>query len=397
MVLAGGRGKRLFPLTFERSKPAVPFGGRYCIIDFVLSNMINSQIFSIYLLVQYRSQSLIEYVSENWRLSPIIPGHFVTVVPPQMRLGPEGFQGTADAVFQNINLIRQYKPELVAVFGADHIYKMDIRRMIDFHYNSKAHITVAARPVPITEGSSFGIIAADVDSRIKGFKEKPAKPTPIPNDPEHAYCSMGNYIFNTDVLIEALVNAQRKKQHDFGAYVIPSLIETNRVFAYDFSTNELPGIKSYEKKGYWRDVGTIKAYWEAHQDMLGENPLFEINNDLWPIRTSYSTMPSAKILSGKIINSIISAGTVINNAKIVNSIIRCGVIIEEGAEVRDSIIMDRVVLKKGCRLNKVIVDCHNVIEEGAHIGAGSEKPYWRAHTDPSGITVIASEMQSAKV
>jgi len=397
IVLSGGQGKRLFPLTFERSKPAVPFGGRHCIIDFVLSNLINSEIFSIYLLVQYKSQSLIEYIRENYRLSAIIPEHFVTVVPPQMRMGPEWFQGTADAVFQNINLIRQYKPDLVAIFGADHIYRMNVRQMIDFHYRNNADVTVAARPIPISEASKFGIISADTDSRIKGFEEKPLKPTPIPDNPENAYCSMGNYIFNTEVLIESLINAQRKKQHDFGAFVIPSLIETKRVFAYNFLTNIIPSIRPYEEKGYWRDIGTIKAYWDAHQDMLGEKPIFEINNEQWPIRTSFSTMPSAKIISGEIINSLISAGTIINNARVINSIIRRGVIIEEGVEVRDSIIMDRVVLKKGCRLNKVIVDYYNVIEEDVYIGEGSEKPYWRAYLDTSGITVVASEKQSARL
>ena len=397
IVLAGGRGNRLFPLTFERSKPAVPFGGRYRIIDFVLSNLINSKIFSIYLLVQYKSQSLIEYVRENWVLSSIIQDHFVTVVPPQMRIGPEWFQGTADAVFQNLNLIRQHKPDIVAIFGADHIYRMDIRQMLDFHIQNKADVTVAARPIPISEGSSFGIIAADNDNRIKGFEEKPAKPTPIPNDPKHAYCSMGNYLFNTDVLVDALVDAQKNKQHDFGAYVIPSLVKTKQLFAYNFYNNIIKGIKPYEEKGYWRDVGTIKAYWEAHQDLLGEKPVFDIHNELWPIQPSYSKMPPAKILSGEIVNSMISSGALIKNARIVNSIIRRGVTIEEGAEIRDSIIMDRVTLKKGCRLNKVIVDCCNVIEEGVHIGAGSKEHYMRAHMDPSGITVIASEMQSAKL
>ncbi|MBI5195152.1 MAG: glucose-1-phosphate adenylyltransferase [Nitrospirae bacterium] len=397
IVLAGGRGNRLFPLTFERSKPAVPFGGRYRIIDFVLSNLINSRIFSIYLLVQYKSQSLIEYVRENWVLSSIIQDHFVTVVPPQMRIGPEWFQGTADAVFQNLNLIRQHKPDLVAIFGADHIYRMDIRQMIDFHVQNNADVTVAARPIPISEGSSFGIIAADNDGRIKGFEEKPAKPTPIPHDPKHAYCSMGNYLFNTDVLIDALVDAQKNRQHDFGAYVIPNLVKTKQLFAYNFSTNVIKGIKPYEEKGYWRDVGTIKAYWEAHQDLLGEKPVFDIHNELWPIQPSYSKMPPAKILSGEIVNSMISSGALIKNAQIVNSIIRRGVTIEDGVEVRDSIIMDRVTLKKGCRLNKVIVDCCNVIEEGVHIGEGSKEHYMRAHMDNSGITVIASEMQSAKL
>lgn len=397
MILAGGRGNRLFPLTFERSKPAVPFGGRNSIIDFVLSNFINSRIFSIYLLVQYKSQSLIEYVRENWQLSAVMHDHFVTVVPPQMRLGPDWFLGTADAVSQNFNLIRYHKPELVAIFGADHIYRMDTRQMIDFHMEHKADVTVAARPVSISEGSSFGIIATDADGRIKGFEEKPTNPTPMPTNPNYAYCSMGNYIFNTDVLIEALAGAQSKKEHDFGGYVIPSLVGKKALYAYDFATNRIPGIKPYEEKGYWRDIGTIKTFWEAHQDILGDKPLFEMNNEQWLIRSSKSELPAAKILRGEIVNSLIAEGTIINNAKIVNSVIRRGAIIEDGVEVIDSIIMDRVVLKKGCRINKTIVDCSNIIEENVYIGEGSEKPYLRAYVDSSGITVIASEMQSLRI
>ncbi|MEK7308143.1 MAG: sugar phosphate nucleotidyltransferase, partial [Nitrospirota bacterium] len=319
------------------------------------------------------------------------------VVPPQMRFGPDWCQGTADAVFQNLNLIRQHNPELVAVFGADHIYRMDIRQLIDFHIERKADVTVAARPVPISEGSSFGIIAVDNDSRIRSFEEKPKNPAPMPKDPNNALCSMGNYIFNTDALIEALVDAQRKKEHDFGGYVIPSLVGKKNLFAYDFAANKIPGIKPYEEKGYWRDVGTIKAFWDAHQDILGSEPLFEMNNELWPIRPSRNELSAAKILKGEIINSMISEGTVVNNAKIVNSVIRRGVVIEDDVEVIDSIIMDRVVLKRGCRLNKTIVDCYNVIEEGVSVGEGSDKPYWRARLDPSGITVIASERQSQRI
>ena len=397
MVMAGGRGKRLFPLTFERSKPAVPFGGSTCIVDFVLSNLINSRIFSIYLLVQYQSQSLIDYVRENWGLSSVMPDHFVTVVPPQMRHGPDWFQGTADAVFQNLNLIRYHKPELVAVFGADHIYRMDIRQMIDFHIQNNADVTVAARPIPINEGNDFGIIAADVDGKIKGFEEKPANPISLPNDPKQAYCSMGNYIFNTEILIEALADAQRNNEHDFGGYVIPKLIGNRKLYAYDFSTNLVPEIKPYEEKGYWRDVGTIKAFWKAHQDILGMEPLFEMHNEYWPIRPSHSYLPATKIFRGEIINSVIAEGAIINNAKIVNSVIRRGVIIEEGVEIKDSIIMDHVILKKGCRINKTIIDRANIIEEGVHIGEGSDKPYLRSYTDPCGITVVASESQSMRM
>ena len=396
MILAGGRGKRLFPLTFERSKPAVMFGGRNRIIDFVLSNFINSKIFSIYLLVQYKSQSLIDYVRENWGFSSIMHDQFVTVVPPQMRFGPDWFQGTADAVFQNLNLTRRHNPDLVVVFGADHIYRMDIRQMIDFHLERNAHATVAARPVPLSEGSSFGIIATDADGRIRNFEEKPAHPFPMPKDPNRAYCSMGNYIFNMDTLIEALADAQRKKEHDFGAHIIPSLVGDKRLYAYDFENNTIPGIKPYEEKGYWRDVGTIKAFWDAHQDILGEKPPFEMKNELWPIRTPRYELPAAKILSGEIVNSVIAEGTIINNARIINSVIRSGVVLEDGVEVTDSIIMDKVTLKKDCRLNKTIVDCRNLIEEGVHIGEGSDKPYWRSYLDISGITVIARDMQSIK-
>ncbi len=396
MVMAGGMGKRLFPLTFERSKPAVRFGGRNRIVDFVLSNLVNSKIFSIYLLVQYKSQSLIDYARENWGLSSVMQDQFVTVVPPQMRFGPDWFQGTADAVFQNINLIRRHKPDIVVIFGADHIYRMDIRQMIDFHIQKNAHVTVAARPVPISQGSSFGIIAADTDGRILGFEEKPENPSPMPNDPDRAYCSMGNYIFTTDILIQALAEAQRKKEHDFGGYVIPSLVPNRKVYAYDFETNIVPGIKPYEETGYWRDVGTIKAFWEAHRDILGEKPLFEVNNELWPIRTPRHDLPGTKVLRGEIRNSLIAEGSLINNAKIINSIIRSGVIIEDSVEITDSIIMDRVTLKKGCRVNKTIVDSRNVIEEGVHVGEGSTKPYWRSYLDPSGITIIARDMQAPK-
>ncbi len=398
VVLAGGRGKRLFPLTFERSKPAVPFGGRTCIIDFVLSNFTNSRIFSIYLLVQYQSQSLIDHVRENWGLSAVMQDHFVTVVPPQMRFGPDWFQGTADAVFQNLNLIRHHKPEIVAVFGADHIYRMNIHQMIDFHIEHNAEVTVAARPIPLKEGHAFGIIAADDDRRITGFEEKPSQPTPMRTDPNRAYCSMGNYLFNTNCLIEALIDAQREKEHDFGKYVIPSLVGNSGLYVYDFESNIVPGIRPYEEQGYWRDVGSIRAYWEAHRDILGNKPLFDMNNDLWPIRTSRNELPAAKILRGEITNSLIAEGIIINNAKIENSVIRRGVIIEDGVEVKDSIIMDKVILKKGCRLDKTIVDRYNVIEEGVHIGKGSDQPYWRAHLEPSsGITIIASERQSLQI
>jgi len=395
-VLAGGKGERLFPLTVFRSKPSVPVGGRYRIVDFALSNLVNSHIYSIYLLVQYKSQSLIEHVRLNWVLSSVIKDHFVTVVPPQMRMGPEWFQGTADAVFQNIEFIRYHDPRLIVIFGADHIYRMDVRQMIDFHLEKDAYVTVAARPVPVEEASSFGVIVTDTEKRIVKFQEKPKKPTPIPDDPQRAYVSMGNYIFNKEILLDALAKEQRKKQHDFGAHVIPGLVDTEKVFAYDFATNVIPGTMTYEEKGYWRDVGTIKAYFDSHMDMLGDRPLFDLNNALWPINPSSYGGPSAKILRGDIRNSIIADGTVIHKAKIRNSVIRSGVLIEDDVNIEDCIIMDQVVLKKGCSLRRVIVDKENMINEGEQFGFEPEKDRFRSHIDSSGIVVIPKRGRPVK-
>ena len=387
-ILAGGKGERLFPLTAFRSKPSVPIGGRYRIVDFVLSNLVNSQIYSLYLLVQYRSQSLIEHVRMHWNLSSVVKDHFVAVVPPQMRMGPEWFQGTADAVFQNVNLIQQHNPELVIIFGADHIYRMDIRQMMDFHLQKEAFVTVAARPVPIEQASSFGVIVSDDEKRIVAFQEKPKKPTPMPGDPHRAYVSMGNYIFNKDVLLEGLARAQRKKQHDFGAHVIPDLVETGKVFAYDFATNIIPGTMTYEEEGYWRDVGTISAFFDTHMDMLGEKPLFELDNTLWPIHPSGYEGPSTKILRGDIRNSMIAEGCTIHKAKIQNSFIRSGVVIEDGVSVENCLIMDHVILRKGCRFKKVIVDKMNVIDEGVEIGYDPDRDRFRCHIDSSGIAIV---------
>jgi glucose-1-phosphate adenylyltransferase len=387
-VLAGGKGERLFPLTAFRSKPAVPFGGRYRIVDFVLSNLVNSQIFSIYLLVQYKSQSLIEHIRQHWVMSPIVRDQFIAVVPPQMRMGPEWFQGTADAVFQNINLITQQAPGLVVVFGADHIYRMDIRQMIDFHLEHGADVTVAARPVPIESASAFGVIQTDSENRITGFQEKPANPTPMPQDSSRAYVSMGNYVFNTDVLIDALVEAQQNRHHDFGAHILPALVKKGRLFAYDFSTNRIPGFVDYEEKGYWRDVGTIKAFFDAHMDMLGERPVFELDNPRWPIYPSGQKAPASKILKAEVENSMIAEGVTVMGARIRNSILRTGVVLEDDVELEDVIVMERSVIKRGARLKNVIVDKLNIIKEGMVIGYDHEDERFGLHIDSSGIRVI---------
>jgi len=388
-ILAGGKGERLFPLTVFRSKPSVPFGGRYRIVDFVLSNFINSHVYSIYLLVQYKSQSLIEHTRRNWSFSSIVKDHFVAVVPPQMRMGPEWFQGTADAVFQNISLIKEHNADLVVIFGADHIYRMDIRQMIDFHLKNDAYVTVAARPVPVEQASAFGVIAADSEMRITGFHEKPKKPTPMPDDPTRAFVSMGNYIFRTDVLVDALLKAQKKKEHDFGAHIIPSLVSTEKVYAYDFATNVIPGTRPYEEKGYWRDVGTIASYFNAHMDLLSATPPFDAHNSLWPIHPSGYEGPSTKILNGDIRNSLIAEGAIIKKAKIRNSIIHSGAVIEDNVFLEDCIIMDGVNIGKGCKLKRIIVDKYNVLADCEQIGFDPEKDRFRCHIDQSsGIGII---------
>ena len=390
-ILAGGKGERLAPLTDFRSKPAVPFGGRYRLVDFALSNFVNSHIYSIYLLVQYKSQSLIEHVRQNWVLSPIVREHFVAVVPPQMRMGPEWFQGTADAVYQNINLIFDQDPELVAVFGADHIYRMDIRQMIDFHLDRNASVTVAARPVPISQASSFGVIITDAARRITGFQEKPVSPAPMVNDPLRAYVSMGNYIFNKDVLVSVLARAQKRGQSDFGYHIIPELVKTGTVFAYDFADNVIPGALPYEEPAYWRDVGSISAFFDCHMDMLGKHPRFELLNRSWPIHPAGSKGPAAKILSGRINNSVFAEGVIVHNAKIENSIIRRDVIVEDDVVLENCIIMDHTALKKGCRLKRAIVDKFNIVAEGEEIGYDAEQDRIRARcrVDPSGIAIIS--------
>ncbi|HUK57458.1 MAG TPA: glucose-1-phosphate adenylyltransferase [Nitrospiria bacterium] len=388
MVMAGGEGRRLYPLTAERSKPAVPFGGRYRIVDFVLSNLVNSGIHAVYLLVQYKSQSLIEHVRRSWILSPMLPDHFVTVVPPQMRTGPEWFQGTADAVYQNINLFDRHHPDFVAVFGADHIYRMDVRQMAEFHLERNADVTVAALPVPLGQASSFGIISADEDGRIRGFDEKPEHPAAMPGDPTRAYASMGNYLFTTNMLTAALNEAHRQGERDFGRHVIPRLSKTHRVFAYDFFSNQIPGLYPYEEKGYWRDVGSIGAYYAAHRDLLGTQAKFETFNTQWPIYSSNYQGPVAKVIRGEIENSSLGAGTVVNGATVRNSIVRREVWLEEDVVVEDSIVMDYVSIRRGARLRRAIVDRYNVLDAGMRLGYDPEEDRSRHHLDASGIVVV---------
>lgn len=389
MIMAGGKGERLHPLTRDRSKPAVPFGGRHRIVDFVLSNFVNSEMLSLYVLVQYKSQSLIEHVRLAWRTTGIVPDYFITMVPPQMRAGPAWYRGTADAVLQNLNLIDDFNPDVVAIFGADHIYRMDMNQMLAFHLETGADVTVAARPVPVAEASQFGVLGVERDRRVTDFQEKPARPSAIPGDADRALVSMGNYLFKRSVLVAALLDdARRSTQHDFGRSIIPELVPHRRVCAYDFQLNDVPGVKPYEEPGYWRDVGTIETYWQAHMDLLGEEPRFDLNNREWPIRTGQVPGPPARLIGGDVDNVQIAEGAFIKRATIRNSILGRGVWVNEGAFIEDSIIMDNTTVGKGARVRRAIIDRFNIVPADAEIGLDPAADRRRYHVDPSGLVVV---------
>jgi glucose-1-phosphate adenylyltransferase len=388
LVMAGGQGERLRPLTDMRSKPAVPFGARYRIVDFVLSNLVNSGISTIYLLVQYKSQSLIEHIRKAWTISPLFQDCFVTVVPPQMQAGPQWFAGTADAVCQNLGLIMSHHADLVLVFGADHVYRMDVGQMIDFHLDRRADVSLAALPVPLDQAPNFGIIDVDDQDRVRGFEEKPEHPRPLPTDPTRAYASMGNYLFDARALVRRLREAQRNRETDFGCHVLPRLLETHRLFAYDFSCNRVPGLKAYEEPAYWRDVGTIDAFFDAHQDTLGGEPRLDLFNPDWPIFSSHYQGPVTRVVGGEIENCLLGAATLIHRAHIRNSIVRREAVVEEDAHLEDCVIMDYVRIGRGAHLRRTIVDRHNLIAAGIRIGFDADADRERFRVSPGGVVVV---------
>jgi glucose-1-phosphate adenylyltransferase len=371
LILAGGKGERLRPLTDVRSKPAVPFGGTYRIIDFVLSNFYNSGIMGMHVMVQYLSQSLIEHLRRAWRIGDG-DRQFVTVVPPQMRARGGWYAGTADAVYQNLNLIQDVNPDIVAVFGADHVYRMDIRQMVEFHYAREADVSMATLPVPLSLGGSFGILQLDQNNQIIGFDEKPQSPQSMPEDPTRALSSTGNYLFRTDILVKALEeDAKKEGTHDFGRDIIPCLMKTARVQSYNFYENEIPGCKSYEEEGYWRDVGTVTAYWKANMDLLGISPRYDLRNREWPIRTEPSHGPPASLVNCYVDNAVIGEGTCAVDANIRRSVIGRNVQIEPGAVIEDSVIFDDTQVGARSHLTCVIVDRNNKIPAGVEIGQGT--------------------------
>ena len=389
MIMAGGKGERLHPLTRERSKPAVPFGGRHRLIDFVLSNFVNSELHSNYVLVQYKSQSLIEHLRLTWRTSGMLPDYFVTVVPPQMRFGNAWYRGTADAVRQNLNLIHDFDPDLVVVFGADHVYRMDVGQMVQWHVEKGADVTIATIPVPLKSAPSFGIVSTDAKGRVGEFIEKPPTADPMPGSTTHALASMGNYVFTKDVLVDLLKNHHKDESDlDFGKNVLPAILKSHKLYAYDFSTNLLPGLKAYEEQAYWRDVGTLGAYYQSNMDILGARPRLNLNNRRWFIHSGRYDGPPAKVLDGKLTNCIISDGCFVRNATIKNSIIGRGVHIHDGAVIEDSIIMDFCKIRAEAHLKRVIVDRFNEIPSKLRLGFNAEEDAKRFFVDPSGIVIV---------
>jgi glucose-1-phosphate adenylyltransferase len=391
MIMAGGKGERLLPLTASRSKPAVPFGGQYRIVDFVLSNFVNSGIVSVYVLVQYRSQSLIEHLREAWHLDGRIRPGFISVVPPQMRAREGWYEGTADAVYQNLNLIEDFSPDVIAVFGADHIYRMDIGQMIRHHQACGAEVTVAALPMPLEAATGFGIVTADVQGRMIGFEEKPSRPKSMPGKPQCALSSMGNYLFDTNILMALLKrDASRPGTHDFGRNIVPEILTGHRVHVYDVLSNEMPGIRSYEERGYWRDVGTLETYWQANMDLLGETPLFDLHNPDWPIYSGPYRGPMASLVRTRMEDSMIGQGSQCVEAVVHRSVVGRGVRIDRGAHLEECVILDGVHIGAYSRLRRVLVDRSARIPPWSRIGHEEGDDRKRFHVSQTGLVVISA-------
>lgn len=396
LILAGGKGTRLSPLTKERAKPAVPFGGKYRIIDFVLSNFVNSGIYSIYVLIQFRSQSLLQHLRDGWQFGGMLNEQFIIPVPAQMRTpGEEWYRGTADAVWQNANLIEQSRPDLVVLFGADHIYLMDVRKMIEFHVAREAGVTIAAIPVEKKFAKDFGVLEVDGDGRIRAFIEKDPDAPTMPGDPTRVLASMGNYIFNRDLLLDMVgTDAQdAASSHDFGKDILPKLIGKVGMYAYDFQTNRVKG-DIEGRMPYWRDVGTLDAYYEASMDMRAVDPPLNLFNRAWPVRTaSYSTPPAKFVFDeegrrGEAIDTMISGGCIVAGGVVRRSVIGRWVKVESGATVEDCVIFDNVEIGAGAQVRRAIIEKNVTIPEGAVIGHDPEADAKSYQVTPSGLVVI---------
>lgn len=396
MILAGGAGTRLDPLTRERAKPAVPFGGRYRIIDFCLSNFVNSEIYRIKVLTQYKSDSLNNHLSRSWRMTAFL-GHYCETVPAQMRTGGDWYKGSADAIFQNLNLITDESPDHVFVFGADNIYMMDNRQMLRAHIDSNADCTVAVLPVPIEEGSQFGILDVSASGEVLSFLEKPKVPPPMPGDPTRCLASMGNYIFSTDTLVkEVSVDAKDEgSAHDFGKSILAKLHDHARVMAYDFTQNVVPG-QGARERGYWRDVGTMDAYYQANMDLVGVEPIFNMYNMRWPIHTANSNLPPAKFVFadyehnrvGRATDSLVSEGCIVSGSLVDHSVLSQNVRINSFSTIRESILMEGVEIGRHCEIRRAIIDKNVTIPPGTKIGVDLEADRKRFTVTETGLVVI---------
>ncbi len=404
-VLAGGKGTRLYPLTKERAKPAVPFGGRYRIVDFVLSNLINSGIYSIYVLIQFKSQSLLQHLRDGWEANSLLKSHFIIPVPAQMRsAGETWYRGTADAIFQNINLIEQTDPHTVVIFGADHIYRMNIREMIEFHYQKGAAVTVAAIPVDKQYSSEFGVIETTADGSIIAFHEKRADAPTMPGDPDRVYASMGNYIFSTDVLMKELYadGAREDSSHDFGRDILPGMIGKVPMYAYDFQTNRIPGDPP-NMEAYWRDVGTIDAYYEANMDLRAVSPSLNLYNRQWPLRTAgYQDAPAKFTFDdegrrGQAIDTIVSGGSILSGGFARRSVIGRGVRMHASSHVEDSVIFDGCDIGRRAKIRRAILDKNVRVPEDATIGYDLEKDRQYHYVTDSGIVVVEGHRSFVEV
>ena len=398
IVLAGGEGRRLAPLTTERAKPAVPIAGRYRLIDFALSNLVNSGLHKIKVLTQYKSDSLNTHIARGWRLSAMVDT-YVDLIPAQQRLGADWYRGSADALHQSLQIILEEDPDYIAIFGGDHIYKMDVGQMLDAHLETRADVTVAAIPGPTAEATAFGVLATDPAGRIVSFTEKPAQPREMPGRPGFSLASMGNYIFSTEVLVEALRRdaALPESQHDFGKNILPDLVPSHAVHAYDFALNEIPG-ETRRDQPYWRDVGTILSYWQANMDLIAVHPMFDLYTQRWPIRTWALPLPPAKFVFaneeqrrvGIATDSLVCEGCIISGGRIDRTILGPAGRVNSFAHVEESILFDGVNVGRHARLRRVIVDKNVEIPPGMEIGYDHEADA-RHFTVVDGIVVIPKE------
>ena len=394
MVLAGGEGKRLHPLTADRAKPAVPFGGHYRLIDFVLSNLANGGYLRIVVLTQYKSHSLDLHISRTWRLSTLLDT-YVTPVPAQMRRGPRWFAGSADAIFQNLNLVGDDRPDYICVFGADHIYRMDPRQMVEQHAATGAGVTVGAIRVPLAEADQFGVIEPGPGTTISTFLEKPRDAVGLSDAPDHVFASMGNYVFTTSTLVDAVTQDSDDEEslHDVGGDIIPMLVKAGQAHFYDFTNNEIPGVTERER-GYWRDVDTLDAYYDAHMDLVSVHPVFNLYNRWWPILTSTPQLPPAKFVHeagervGRAVNSMVCAGAIISGGLVRGSVLSPGVVCDDHSLVEDSVLLDDVVVGAGAVVRRAIIDKNVVVPPGARIGVDHHADADLYNVSQNGVVVI---------